>query len=79
MILKRQCETRRCSMSSIIRGATFDVRGIGVPGSPIVLIGFTNQVAWGMTALGADQADLFKLETDPSRPINIASTAAGDR
>ena len=51
-----------------LRGATFDVRGIGVPGSPIVLIGFTNQVAWGMTALGADQADLFKLETDPSRP-----------
>ena len=51
-----------------ICGATFDARGIGVPGSPIVLIGFTQHVAWGMTALGADQADLFKLETDPSRP-----------
>lgn len=51
-----------------IRGATFDARGIGVAGSPIVLIGFTQHVAWGMTALGADQADLFQLETDRSRP-----------
>jgi acyl-homoserine lactone acylase PvdQ len=39
-----------------------------VPGSPIILIGFTDRVAWGVTALGADQADLFQLETDPARP-----------
>jgi penicillin amidase len=51
-----------------IRGATFIARGIGVPGSPIILIGFTDRVAWGMTALGADQADLFVLKTDASRP-----------
>jgi penicillin amidase len=51
-----------------VRGATFDARGIGVPGSPIILIGFTPQVAWGLTALGADQADLFRLETNRSRP-----------
>ncbi len=50
------------------RGKTFNARGIGVAGSPILLIGFTDQVAWGMTALGADQADLFQLETDPERP-----------
>ena len=51
-----------------MQGATFNARGIGVPGSPIILIGFTDRVAWGMTALGADQADLFVLETDASRP-----------
>jgi acyl-homoserine lactone acylase PvdQ len=50
------------------KGATFNARGIGVPDSPIILIGFTDRVAWGMTALGADQADLFVLETDASRP-----------
>ena len=51
-----------------IRGRTFDVRGCGVPGSPIILIGFNRQVAWGMTALGADQADLFRLKTDEEHP-----------
>lgn len=50
------------------QGKTFNARGIGVAGSPILLIGFTDRVAWGMTALGADQADLFRLETDPARP-----------
>ncbi|MEW6752228.1 MAG: penicillin acylase family protein [Candidatus Latescibacterota bacterium] len=51
-----------------VRGGTFDARGIGVPGSPLMLIGFSAHVAWGMTALGADQADLFMLETDPAHP-----------
>jgi penicillin amidase len=51
-----------------IKGATFNARGVGVAGSPIVLIGFNETVAWGMTALGADQADLFVLETDAERP-----------
>ncbi len=51
-----------------LQGKTFNVRGIGVPGSPIVLVGFSERVAWGATALGADQADLFRLATDPARP-----------
>ncbi len=51
-----------------IAGKTFNARGIGVPGSPIILIGFTPNVAWGLTALGADQADLFLLKTDPNHP-----------
>jgi acyl-homoserine lactone acylase PvdQ len=49
-------------------GATFNARGIGVAGSPNILIGFTPNVAWGLTALGADQADLFLLKTDPNHP-----------
>ena len=51
-----------------IRGDSFDARGIGVPGSPVVLIGFTRDMAWGVTALGADQADLFRLQTDAGHP-----------
>ncbi|MBP8910095.1 MAG: penicillin acylase family protein [Phycisphaerae bacterium] len=51
-----------------VSGKTFNARGIGVAGSPGILIGFTPNVAWGLTALGADQADLFLLKTDPSRP-----------
>jgi penicillin amidase len=51
-----------------ISGSTFNARGVGVAGSPVILIGFSKNVAWGMTALGADQADLFVLKTDPVRP-----------
>lgn len=51
-----------------VKGKTFDARGIGMPGSPGLLIGFNKGVAWGLTALGADQADLFRLETAPEHP-----------
>jgi len=51
-----------------VSGRTFNTRGIGVAGCPSLLIGFTPNVAWGLTALGADQADLFLLKTDASRP-----------
>jgi len=51
-----------------IVGRTFNARGVGAAGSPVILIGFTDKVAWGLTALGADQADLFVLRTDPNHP-----------
>ncbi|MHC4583743.1 MAG: penicillin acylase family protein [Planctomycetota bacterium] len=51
-----------------VKGKTFNARGVGVAGSPIILIGFTQNVAWGLTALGADQSDLFVLNTDPNHP-----------
>jgi len=51
-----------------LAGKTFNARGVGVPGSPLILIGFNREVAWGMTALGADQADLFLLKTDGKHP-----------
>lgn len=50
-----------------VSGKSFNARGVGVPGSPLILIGYSKAVAWGMTALGADQADLFLLETDASK------------
>ncbi len=51
-----------------LRGATFDVRGAGPPGAVALLIGSTDHVAWGATALGLDQADLFRIDTDPGQP-----------
>lgn len=51
-----------------VSGRTFNARGIGVAGSPAILIGFNRHVAWGLTALGADQADLFRLKTDADHP-----------
>ena len=51
-----------------IKGSSLNVRGVGVAGSPIILIGFNEHVAWGLTALGADQADIFILDTDPAHP-----------
>ncbi len=51
-----------------VKGNRIDARGIGVPGSSLLLIGWTRNVAWGVTALGEDQADLFILETSPEHP-----------
>lgn len=51
-----------------VSGKSLNARGIGVPGSPGLLLGFNRRVAWGLTALGADQADLFRLETDSQHP-----------
>ena len=42
-------------------GATFNARGIGAAGTPGLLIGYTPDIAWGMTAAGLDQRDLFHL------------------
>lgn len=36
-----------------VSGGRFDVRGIGVAGSPALLIGFNRFLAWGASALGA--------------------------
>ena len=45
-----------------IKGQSFDVRGIGVAGCPGFMIGWNHDVAWGATALGGDQADIFRLK-----------------
>jgi len=36
------------------------------------LIGFNRGIAWGLTALGADQADLFRLETSPEHSGSVS-------
>lgn len=51
-----------------VKGATFEARGLALVGHPGLLIGFNADVAWGVTALGADLADLFELAIDPADP-----------
>lgn len=42
-----------------VSGGRFDVRGIGVAGSPAMLIGFNRFIAWGASALGAGSGVTF--------------------
>jgi penicillin amidase len=42
-----------------LSGGRFDVRGIGVAGSPALLIGFNRRIAWGASALGAASTVTF--------------------
>ena len=51
-------------------GASFEARGAGVAGSPNLFIGSTANVAWSVTAVSLDQADLFEIVADPADPTN---------
>ncbi|HVJ29375.1 MAG TPA: penicillin acylase family protein, partial [Gammaproteobacteria bacterium] len=44
------------------------LRGASIPGLPGVLIGASNDVAWGATVSNADQSDWVVVEVDPSDP-----------
>ena len=48
-----------------LHGETFNARGIGVPGAPGFLVGWNEHLAWGATALGSDNVDLFLERLDP--------------
>lgn len=42
------------------------LRGVSIPGLPGVLIGASNDVAWGATVSNADQSDWVVIELDPA-------------
>ena len=46
----------------------FDVGGFAVPGMPFAGLGYTPGATWGMTAGGADSADVFELVVDRDNP-----------
>lgn len=46
----------------------WNVIGGGEPSLPGVAIGHNEQVAWGFTIVGTDQADLYVEQTDPQNP-----------
>ena len=39
-----------------------NVYGVTIPGSPGVIIGFNDHIAWGMTNVGQDVADWYKIK-----------------
>ncbi len=45
---------------------TVRVRGVTIPGAPLVVAGFNERVAWGYTNTGADQLDHYALTLDRS-------------
>jgi penicillin amidase len=44
------------------------VRGVGIPGLPGILIGASEQLAWGATVSNADQSDWIVVEVDERDP-----------
>jgi penicillin G amidase len=54
-----------------------NVRGVSLPGLPGVVIGFNEQVAWGITNVGADVTDWYKIKwTDATRRTYIVDGQA---
>jgi penicillin amidase len=51
-----------------LNGPGWNVIGSGEPGLPGVAIGHNERIAWGFTIVGADQADLVVVNTDPRDP-----------
>jgi len=47
-----------------LTGDTLNVRGIGVAGTPALLLGFNENLAWGLTAAGTGNSDIFRLDMD---------------
>ncbi len=47
----------------------FDVRGFTFPANPGVVIGHNGAIAWGVTNVGADVQDLYRLEVNPDNPL----------
>jgi penicillin amidase len=52
----------------LILEGEFNAAGVTFPGYPGVVAGFTGQIAWGMTNIGADVQDLFLIEFNPDNP-----------
>ncbi len=50
----------------IVVADSLDVYGVTIPGSPEVIIGFTPDVAWTVTNVGADVADFYRETVDDS-------------
>ncbi len=57
----------------------FAIRGASVPGLPGILIGASDELAWGATVSYADQSDWIVVEVDPADPdryLDAGGTAA---
>lgn len=48
-----------------LHGAGFDVRGVGVVGTPSIVVGRTPELAWTVTTSGDDMVDTVAVELDP--------------
>ncbi|HYW33045.1 MAG TPA: penicillin acylase family protein, partial [Gemmatimonas sp.] len=53
--------------SHLVVPDSLDIYGVGIPGLPGIVIGFTKAVAWTVTNTGADAMDFYTEETDDLR------------
>jgi penicillin amidase len=51
-----------------LRGGSFNVAGVALAGTPAVMIGRNERVAWGITNNICSQRDLYQEKTDPDHP-----------
>ncbi len=49
-------------------GEPFHVRGFSFPGTPFVIVGHNDRIAWGVTNVGPDVQDLYIERINPSDP-----------
>ena len=49
-----------------VSSASFHVAGVALPGTPFIIVGHNDHVAWGFTNLGADVQDVYVEHTRPT-------------
>ncbi|HSW36114.1 MAG TPA: penicillin acylase family protein, partial [Candidatus Limnocylindrales bacterium] len=54
--------------SHLILEGEFNVTGVMFPGSPGIIVGFNDYIAWGVTNTGPDVQDLYMIEINPQNP-----------
>lgn len=47
----------------------YNVRGFALPAAPGVIIGHNDQIAWGVTNVGWDTQDLYRITVNPDNPL----------
>ncbi|MFN8378780.1 MAG: penicillin acylase family protein [Anaerolineae bacterium] len=47
----------------------YDVAGMALPSAPGIISGHNNRIAWGVTNVGADVQDLYRITVNPDNPL----------
>jgi penicillin amidase len=50
-----------------------------MPGTPNVIIGFNNDIAWGVTNVGADVVDWYQVKFKDAKKKNIGTITNGKK
>lgn len=53
----------------ISEACPYDVAGYALPASPGIIIGHNANIAWGVTNVGADVQDLYRIVVNPENPL----------
>ena len=53
----------------VTEACPYDVAGMALPSAPGVISGHNNRIAWGVTNVGADVQDLYRITVNPDNPL----------